>query len=243
MNQYTGFAKIYDRMMNEAPVYEWVQLLNLEFPNLKDWGILDLACGTGDILNEDLFSYLWAFGIDVSEDMLAEASVKSQMARRKVQFLSQDMRDFHLPRPVQLVISTCDSVNYLLTRTDLQLTFAAVERNLSNLGWFCFDLLGPRRLDKLRDGIWHDIQEDSAVLFESEVTADGAITHQIHGFITEANGMYRRFEEVHDQQYYGIGDVQSLLERTGFQVKRVIGDFGHTLPNVADRVIVMAQRA
>ena len=50
------------------------------------------------------------------------------------------MRDFALPRPVDLVLAEFASLNNLADRRDLARVFNAVARALSDDGWFCFDV-------------------------------------------------------------------------------------------------------
>ena len=51
MDAYTGFAAVYDELMDNIPYEEWgkylIDLLN-EY-GIKDGIVLDLGCGTGNI--------------------------------------------------------------------------------------------------------------------------------------------------------------------------------------------------
>ena len=51
MEAYTGFAAVYDELMDNIPYEEWgkylIELLN-EY-EVKDGIVLDLGCGTGNI--------------------------------------------------------------------------------------------------------------------------------------------------------------------------------------------------
>ena len=56
------------------------------------------------------------------------------------------MRDFSLPRPVDLVLAEFASLNNLADRRDLPRVFNAVARALGDRGWFCFDVNTPLSL-------------------------------------------------------------------------------------------------
>ena len=79
MEQYTLFAKVYDRMMDNIPYEEWEQyLLQLLYRHrIKPCSsIAELGCGTGSVsllLQADGFEVT---GIDISGDMLKVAEEK-----------------------------------------------------------------------------------------------------------------------------------------------------------------------
>ena len=94
MEAYTGFAQVYDELMDNIPYEEWgAYLLEL----LKDYGVetglvLDMGCGTGSITEILTRAGYDMIGIDNSEDMLAIAMEKAAKKDMKILYLLQDMR-------------------------------------------------------------------------------------------------------------------------------------------------------
>ena len=102
----------------------------------------DLGCGTG--LFAGYLNQYWGvpvFGVDRSPEMLAVAA--HNFACRNVCFLQQDLRCLRLPSPVDLITANFDTMNHLLTETDLRLAFQRISENLRPGGHFIFDLITP----------------------------------------------------------------------------------------------------
>ncbi len=100
----------------------------------------DLGCGTG--LFARYLDRTWkvpVFGIDRSGAMLQRAAINCRGG--KVVLLLQDIRNLHLPAPVDLITANFDTLNHLLTVRDLVRTFQRVAANLTPNGHFLFDIL------------------------------------------------------------------------------------------------------
>ncbi len=69
--------------------------------------------------------------------------------------------------------------------------------------------------------------------------------HDITFFSKQSNGSYARHDEYHHQQTFPIEVYKKLLNRTGFQITRIIGDFqleNQILPDDAERIIFIAEK-
>jgi SAM-dependent methyltransferase len=242
MSSYRGFASIYDLFMADGPYDDWKGWLDQHF-DMTDWVVADVGCGTGKLTNQLASRCHSMTGIDVSEEMLALAAADGFGQRHQVRWLCQDMRDFRLPAPADLILSTCDSLNYVLTRADLQRTFVRIYDNLQDSGWFCFDVFGPKRLDALRDGFWYDLQDEADVIYETSVDADtGRIAYEVHGYVHKSANLYEKFVEHHAQQFYSVSQIHSLLVEVGFREITISGDFGRSPAETSDRIVVSAQK-
>jgi SAM-dependent methyltransferase len=239
---YGELATIYERFMVDAPYDAWMQWLDTHIPDLSRCTVADLGCGTGT-LTRRLAQRAWrVMGIDASDAMLAVAAERALAEQVRVEWLCQDLRELRLPAPADLLVSTCDSFNYLLSPTDLGLALAAAYRNLKPGGWLCFDVLGPARLVALKAGLSYELDDDAAVLFESTVGEGGEITYEVHAFIRLDNGDYRRIQERHRQQFFSAADLAEQLAQIGFTSVAFSGDFGASDLGEADRLIVTARR-
>ena len=243
MASYVDFAKVYNVFMRDAPYEQWMEWLLHRFGNLAKMTAADLGCGTGTFtIQLARQGVLELFGVDLSEEMLAEAAQASLSQRVAVQWFCQDLREFKLPHPVDFMVSTSDSLNYILSSKDLSQTIGRVRDNLAAHGWFAFDLVGPRRFEAMREGLWYDVEPDAAVLFETSTDPNGRIVYEVHAFHLEQEPLYRRFDEQHIQQYYSAAEVGQILQEQGFRIEELSGDFGQSDVEQANRLTAVVQK-
>ncbi|MCL6626153.1 class I SAM-dependent DNA methyltransferase [Alicyclobacillus shizuokensis] len=239
---YTELASVYDRFMADAPDDCWLDWLDDQIPDLKDKTAADLGCGTGRFTVRLAPRVKRLVGVDASVAMLAVAYERARELRVPVQWLLQDLRNLRLPEPVHLLVSTCDSFNYLIDADDFRRALLAARHNLLPSGWLCFDLIGPSRVASLADGLSYDLDEEAAVIFTSAVAANGLVQYEVHAFLRQEDGDYRRIVEEHQQRFYRQEEVRALLQECGFTQVQVLGDFGHTPVSQAERWLVRAVR-
>lgn len=241
MSVYDAFADVYDKFMPDAPTEDWIQWLSNHF-TIEQLKVADVGCGTGRLACALAKIGAVVVGIDNAEQMLAQAAAHAVANRVNVTWLCQDMRRLRLPGSVDVVLSTCDALNYIPTHEELRTTFERIFNSLQVQGKFCFDLLGPRRLEMLRDGISYDFSELEAVVFETDVDDKRRISFDVHLFKSFDGELYRRYEEHHIQQFYAHADVVHLLQEVGFEVEFCVGDFDRTPIHLADRIVFQACR-
>lgn len=164
---YTGFAEVYDELMDNVPYEEWAAFL---VSVLKEYGVgsrcalepgrgkaveegdeftknlaaerntvLDLGCGTGTLTELLSRAGFDMIGVDNSEEMLEIAVRKREESGSDILYLLQDMREFELYGAVGAVCSVCDSLNYILEDDDMVKVFSLVDNYLYPGGIFVFD--------------------------------------------------------------------------------------------------------
>ena len=84
--------------------------------------------------------------VDLSPVFCDAVRRKARAAGLTVHVHCQDMRDFTLPRPVDLVLAEFASLNNLADRRDLPRVLGSVARALAVDGWFLFDVNTPLSL-------------------------------------------------------------------------------------------------
>lgn len=239
---YEQLSNIYSLFMQDAPYDKWHEWLERNFPNLSQYDLADIGCGTGTLTVPLAFKAKSMIGVDVSDEMLSVALQQSMREHIGVTWLCQDMRQLRLPHQVDVAISTCDCVNYLLSPEDVATSFASIWEVLRPGGHWLFDVHGPGRLAMLSEAISYDLRDDAAILFESSVTGDGRITYEVHAFVEESTDLYRRIVERHYQQFYSHQELMDILTSCGFQVELVQGDFGDSELEQADRITFSAKK-
>ncbi|OFW78041.1 MAG: hypothetical protein A2201_12960 [Alicyclobacillus sp. RIFOXYA1_FULL_53_8] len=228
--------------MQDAPYEQWFGFLQARLPHLEQLVVADLGCGTGKLTHQLASACRRVIGVDLSEEMLSRAANFALERRLNSEWLCQDMRALHLPYLADVVVSTSDSLNYLLTEDDLLQTFQRVAANLQPRGWFYFDLLGLGRLRALQEGFSYDLEATAAVLFETEVTESGRVLYDVHAFVSEGGLFYRRLHEQHVQQYFSLEVAKRCLAGAGFELIEQSGDFGHQTWNDAMRFVLAARK-
>lgn len=118
---YTGFAEVYDTLMNDVHYGAWADMyarMMTAYGIPRNAKVCECACGTGSLtLPLQQLGYEM-MGIDLSQEMLWQAAQKARKAGFGIPFIRQDMRQLRLHRPVDAVLATCDGVNYLLQDVD-----------------------------------------------------------------------------------------------------------------------------
>mgnify|MGYP002540660232 CR=1 FL=1 len=130
--------------------------------------VLDLGCGTGTIA-----CYLAAEGYrvtatDLSEEMLTEAASKAMELERPPLFLCQSMPRLRLTEPVDAVVSTLDSLNYLTRPADVQRTFQRLHLFIAPGGLLVFDINTVEKLAALDGQVFLDETEDTYCVWRTE---------------------------------------------------------------------------
>jgi len=247
MDDYYGFAQVYDEVSNES---FFTQLLALVLRYSRRYPpsgkrLLDLACGTGTVTVELARRGWQPIGIDLSEAMLSRARAKADEAGVHVDFRVGDMRDFTLEHQADLVVCAGDSINHLRDEDDVRRTLESVARCLATGGIFIFDVNTPQALrhrwteeevSGSRGGIsfvWKpSFDEDSATrIFDAEfIVHDGDRTHVFEQQIRE-----RAFE---------LDTLQDMLLAAGMiSLEKLDFWTADTVTDESDRAMFVAQEA
>ena len=154
MDAYTGFAVVYDELMDNIPYEEWCEYLTglLKEQGVTEGLLLDLGCGTGSLTELLADAGYDMIGVDNSEEMLELALEKKEQSGKDILYLCQDMREFELYGTVAAVVSICDSMNYLTDYEDLVQTLKLVNNYLDPQGVFIFDMNTVHKYRDLNGG-------------------------------------------------------------------------------------------
>ena len=136
---YKYLSMIYDADWGPfAERYADFVLSHIDVKRTKNMHMLDLACGTGVLAMKLSPRVASVLGIDHSREMIEIA--RSKVSRRKnVAFKCGDMRRLKCKLKFDLCTCSFDSINYILTYSDLLSVFRRVYDCLIDGGLFIFD--------------------------------------------------------------------------------------------------------
>ena len=127
---------LYDALMPVRAHLPWYR----ELARQASAGILELACGTGQLTVPIAAEGLPIAGLDLSEPMLHIARERAAAAKVSVEHSLGDMRDFDLGRRFGLIFIARNSLLHLHSAEDFRAAFTAIRRHLAPGGIFAFDV-------------------------------------------------------------------------------------------------------
>ena len=226
MNAYSGFADVYDLLMDDFDYPAWAEYYCRLIEKIRPQNICDCACGTGSMSVEFARRGLRVTGVDISREMLENAAEKARRAGVQVQFACQDMCRLQLPRSVDALICACDGVNYLTTDKRLTAFFEAAHRAIKPGGMLAFDFSSRYKLvETMGNAFFGEERDEAAYLWQNKVDGD-IVTMDITFFLLEdeEEGLYRRVTEQHRQKAHDPEHIRELLEQAGFSDIQIFGD-------------------
>lgn len=242
MKAYSFFAKVYDVFMNDIPYVDWLDGIEayMERRNIQCHRVLELGCGTGRftaLLAADGYEVT---GLDLSEAMIKVA--KKKPFGKRISYVCSDMRNFNLGRKFDVVISVCDSMNYLLNNDDMYNTFLSVGKHLEKGGFFIFDLKTETFYEKLGNNIYSDERNFGRYYWENEFDKETGDNFYYLSFFIKSMGKYKLYEEEHTQHVFTGTDIRECAAKAGFTVKDALSeDINSPIDFSRDRVYYVLQ--
>jgi len=235
----TNFATLYASMQDEQFYHDWFDLLKPYITEPKD--ILDLGCGNGTLLGLLHDAGHTVSGVDVSPDML---SLARERLGSGAQLYEDDMvRFFTGEEKYDIIVSTCDSLNYLSKIEDVAQVFASVHKMLKPGGLFCFDVhsdytFTARFID------WHygQVDENTGLIWDIEVYDEHMYEHNLTFFVRNVGGLYERYDMLQVEYFHPEATLLTLLDNEQFNATERRSDFAQTYTNEGDRTFFIVQK-
>lgn len=221
---YNVFGAYYDRFMEHVPYSAWTAYLwrrACSIMGRTPANVLDLGCGTGQILAFLMPQSIEMIGLDRSGAMLALAGELVQGA----QFLQADLcTKFPLATASRdWLISTHDCLNYIVNTEDLAMHFKEAARVLKPDGLYSADFVSldnirrhfagktrVYRLGRLRL-VWSNHYDVRQQLLTSRLDFKDASAQVLR--------------EEHVQRFYTRNSIQELAEHCGLDTVLIEADY------------------
>lgn len=239
MSSYDALASSYDGLMADGSYLKRADYICKQFQKsrIPVQSVLDLACGTGTIACLLAQQGYEVTATDFSEEMLTQAMQKAAVLDTPPLFLLQSMPRLHLIEPVDAVVSTLDSLNYLTREKDVRETFKKVYETLKPGGAFLFDVNTPYKLRRMDHQMYMDETEDSYCVWRTFFSEKTQIcTYQVDLFRLLPDETWERDYEEHRERAWSEEQLRTFLKDAGFTKITVTGDLTNRKPkDIEDR--------
>lgn len=239
MTSYDGWADVYDSIY--AYVREDIPFYVREA--VRSGGtVLELGCGTGRVTLPVAQSGIDIVGLDNSEAMLERARTKASLLESEhggMDLHIGDMRDFSLGRTFPLVIIPFRGFLSLLSVEDQVRCLTGIREHLQPDGRLIFNIFvpDPQMLVEDEDAAFHlrdvtdpDTGRTFVVWQQTRVdTFNQVLSIRLIVDEIDENGTVRkRFYRDYQIRYAHRIEILHLLERCGYEVVDLYGDFDYS---------------
>ena len=244
MGAYEALAESYDRLTNdvdyEATVDFYMQILARE--GLKPRTCVDLACGTGSVTAILAQRGYRVTGVDMSEEMLTVAAMKTQDLEPRPMFSCQYLQELRLPRAVDMAVCALDSLDYILDPEDCKEAIRRAYKALNPGGIFIFDVNTPEKLRAMDDQVFLDEDDDVYCVWRGEFDEKNNIcSYGMDLFQREGEVWHRSFEE-HQEYAYSREQLTGFLKEAGIPHIEVYADRLFEAPREGEQRIYFKAR-
>ena len=244
MGAYEALAASYDRLTNdvdyEATVEFYMQILARE--GVTPRTVVDLACGTGSVTAILARKGYDVLGVDMSEEMLTVAAMKTQDMEPMPRFSCQKLQALRLPRGVDLAVCALDSLDYVLDPDDCAQAIRRVYKALNPGGVFIFDVNTPEKLRAMDGQVFLDEDDDVYCVWRGEFDEQTNIcSYGMDLFQRQGKVWHRSFEE-HCEYAYSRQQLTGFLKDAGFTHIEVWADRQFAQPREGEQRIYFKAR-
>ncbi|MFQ5648403.1 MAG: class I SAM-dependent methyltransferase [bacterium] len=253
MAQYLDYAEYYDLDHNTQVDVEFY----LDYARQCGSPILELACGTGRLTIPLAEAGHEIYGVDFSENMLAlcRGKIEGNNLVERIHLFCDNMTRFDLPRKdFTLVFIPVRSFMHLFTQSDQLACLRRAFEHLRPGGLFIVDVYAPAFsvLAQEPDGSFRkrgafELPNGHSVIRKDRFVKNDPVKQIQHVEIrfeeTDGTGALVRERIVPmDTRYTFRYELQLLLERVGFELVDVFGDYDKSTYDGSGEIIMVARR-
>jgi len=224
-------ADVYDDLLQDLDAIESYRKFIKQ--HLDQGEILELACGTGDLI-QCLKSEYQIEGLDIDEKMLNKAREKNPGFK----FYHQSMLKLENTLKYDAIILFGDSLNYLLEETEIKQLFQQVLQHLKPKGLFLFDMHSEQRLIEFKEEYIEEGLIQSIPYQWTIMSLEDSMVHHHFAFYSKDS----QFDEkTVIQRVYPCAMIKKLLNENGYEFE-VYSDFNYQVRLDCEKYFFVARR-
>lgn len=244
MDAYKALAASYDRLTNDVDYEAVVDFYRkiMEEEGVHPRSAVDLACGTGSVTQLLARQGIPTIGVDLSEDMLTQAQLKTADLENPPRFICQSLDKLKLCKAVDLAVCALDSLDYITDPRQCRQAIHRIFRALNPGGLFIFDVNTPEKLRAMDGQVFLDEDDDVYCVWRGQFDEETNIcSYGMDLFQREGKRWVRSFEE-HREYAYSARELTGWLREAGFTRIRVYGDRKLSGPEPGEQRIYIKAR-
>ena len=244
MDAYKALAASYDRLTNDVDYEAVVDLYRkiMEEEGVHPRSAVDLACGTGSVTQLLARQGIPTIGVDLSEDMLTQAQLKTADMDNPPRYICQSLDKLKLYKAVDLAVCALDSLDYITDPRQCRQAIHRIFRALNPGGLFIFDVNTPEKLRAMDGQVFLDEDDDVYCVWRGQFDEETNIcSYGMDLFQREGKRWVRSFEE-HREYAYSAPQLTGWLREAGFTRIRVYGDRKLSDPEPGEQRIYIKAR-
>jgi SAM-dependent methyltransferase len=202
--------------------------------------VLDLGCGPGRWAIPLARAGLRVTGVDRTEFLLVQARTRARRARKRIEWVQQDMRDFIRPATFDIALSLFTSFGYFNEPDEDRAVLANVFASLQPGGVFVLEMMGKEILARIFQSTTSERLADGSLLVQRHEVFDGwSRVRNEWTLVKEGKARTWRFHVT----IYSGQELRDRLEQAGFTQVQLFGSFAGDEYGVnAQRLIAVARR-
>ena len=244
MDAYKALAASYDRLTNDVDYRAVVDFYRqiMEKEGVHPRSAVDLACGTGSVAQLLAKQGIPTIGVDLSEDMLTQAQLKTADMDNPPRYICQSLDKLKLCKAVDLAVCALDSLDYITEPDRCRQAIRRIYRALNPGGLFVFDVNTPEKLRAMDGQVFLDEDDDVYCVWRGRFDEDTNIcSYGMDLFQRDGKRWVRSFEE-HREYAYSAQQLTGWLREAGFTRIRVYGDRKLSDPKPGEQRIYIKAR-
>lgn len=227
---YELFSKYYDKTYKSLFYKKYATFIRavVKFNSINEVRLLDVGCGTGQLIKQLKSSHYHLEGVDASTEMLKIAKRRNQ----DIRFYNQNFIQLNTGKKYNVIVSTFDTVNYLTNKRDLIKAFKNVSKHLMEGGLFIFDI----------NTIYKKIPKTfitNGMIFHNK------IQNKYWFSMIEINKTGNNLVEFHKERLYSFSEIDCALKESGLKVDTLYSDFKNQIKSTKEisRLFFIAKKS